>query len=352
LSAPSGQPRWAWGPVRPAPLRGRSPVAMAHPRSATPHPLPRSRAAEATTDLAGRVDRVVPVGQVAPDPVDRVTTDPAGPVDRVTTDPAGSVDRVTTDPAGPVDRVTTDRVDRVAPDSTVQEGPAVPAAHGTAMTTAATSTTLRGGTDPHPGVRASHRDRHGTGRFRRPVDRGTTGRSTTGATRKRLSGTRSSTSSASTSSEFGSRCKDSPHQTPASPIGGAGVAHLPVVAPIRPITVCQQHGAPWATIRESPKSRQNVRYSGEMATLRSMQSGRALTVGLVSAGVLAGAMLVGPAGTASASRHFDFPAFEEPAPPSPPGPMPEIEGPANQGPANQAPRVRHRRPLDDPSVHK
>ena len=224
---------------------------MAHPRSATPDPLPRSRAAEAAaTDLAGRVDRVEPVGQVAPgpvdraatdladpvaqaaraitdlaDPVDRVTTDPADLVDRVTTDPAVPVGLVTTDPADPVGLVTTDPADLVAPDSTVREAPAVPAAPGTAMTTAATSTTLRGGTDPHPGVLASRRDRHGTGRFRRPVDGGTTGRSTTGATRKRLSGTRSSTSSASTSSEFGSRCKDSPRQTPASPIGGAGVAH-------------------------------------------------------------------------------------------------------------------------------
>src|SRR5277367_3816355 len=203
---------------------------MAHPRSATLDPLPRSRAAEAVTDLAGRVDRVDRV-----DPVDRATTDPVDPVaqvDRATTEPAGPVgqaarvDLVTTDPAVPVDLVTTDPVDRVAPYSTVREAPAVPAAHGTAMTTAATSTTLRGGTDPHPGVLASHRDRHGTGRFRRPVDRGITGRSTTGATRKRLPGTRSSTSSASTFSEFGSRCKDSPHRTPASPIGGAGVARL------------------------------------------------------------------------------------------------------------------------------
>jgi hypothetical protein len=40
-------------------------------------------------------------------------------------------------------------------------------------------------------------------------------------------------------------------------IGGAGVAHLPVVAPIRPVTVCQQHGAPWATMRKSPKSCQS-----------------------------------------------------------------------------------------------
>ena len=331
---------------------------MAHPRSATLDPLPRIRPAEAATDLAGRVDRVEPAGQVVPDPVDRAATDLAGPVDlvdraaRVITDPAGPVDLVDRVTTVPVDLVTTDPEDRVAPDSTVREAPAVPAAHGTAMTTAAISTTLRGGTDPHPGVLASHRDRHGTGRFRRTVDRGTTGRSTTGATRKRLSGTRSSTSSASTSSEFGSRCKDSPPQTPASPKGGAGVAHLPVVTRIRPVTVCQQHRAPWATMRKSPKSRQSQRYSGEMATLRSMQSARALTVGLVSAGVLAGAMLVGPTGTASASTHFDFPALEDPAPPSPPGPMPEIAGPANQGPANQAPPVRHRRPLDDPSIHR
>jgi hypothetical protein len=199
-----------------------------------------------------------PVGLAATGPVarvDRAITDPAdlaGPVDRVTTDPAGPagpVDRVTTDPAGPaaqvttdlVDRavlergtaMTTDPVDRAAPDSTDLVDRAV-LERGTAMTTAATSTALRGETDPHPGVLASHPDRDGTGRFRRPVDRGTTGRSTTGATRKRLPGTRSSTSSASTSSEFGSRCKDSPHQTPAPPIGGAGVAHLPVVVPIRP----------------------------------------------------------------------------------------------------------------------
>jgi len=185
---------------------------------------------------------------VDPDPVGLAATDPAGPVarvdraitdpvDLVTTDPAGPAARVPTDPAGPVDLVTTDPVDRVTTDSTVREAPAVPAVLGTAMTTAATSTTLRGGTDPHPGVLASHRDRDGTGRFPRPVDGGTRARSTTGATTKTRSGTKGSTSGASTSSEFGSRCKDSPHQTPASPIGGAGVAHLPVVPPIRPVTV-------------------------------------------------------------------------------------------------------------------
>jgi hypothetical protein len=302
--------------------------------------------AEAATDLAGRVGQAA---QLAPDPVDQAgpvglaATDPVARVDRAITDPAdltGPVDRVTTDPVGPVDRATPDSTDLA--DRVVLE-------RGTAMTTAATSTALRGETDPHPGVLASRRDRHGTGRFRRPVDRGTTARSTTGATRKRLPGIRSSTSSASTSSEFGSRCKDSPHQTPASPIGEAGVAHLPVAAPIRPVTVCPQHGAAWATMRESPKSRQVERYSWEMATLRSMHSARALTVGLVSAGVIAGAILVGPAGTASASA---LAAFEEPAPSPPTVPVPDAEAPANQGPANQAPPVRHRRPLDDPAIHR
>ena len=67
-----------------------------------------------------------------------------------------------------------------------------------------------------------------------------------------------------------------------------------------------------------------------MATLRSIQSGRALTVGLVSAGVLAGAMLMGPAGTASASALANIPAFEEPAPPPPTDPIPGAEGPADR----------------------
>jgi len=207
---------------------------MAHPRLATPDPLLRIRVA--ATDRAGRVGLAA---QLAPDPADRAglaATDLAGPVDRVDlaiTAPAAlaaPVDLVTTDLAGPVDRV--DLV-TTAPAALVVRAITDPATtdpagleRGTAMTTAATSTALRGETDPHPGVLASRRDRHGTGHFRRPVDRGTTGRSTTGATRKRLPGTRSSTSSASTSSEFGSRCKDSPHQTPASPIGEAGVAHL------------------------------------------------------------------------------------------------------------------------------
>ncbi len=139
---------------------------------------------------------------------------PGGPGDHA--DPA-TTGPATTGPAGPVttvpaDPVTTPPADRVVP------------GRGTAMTTAVTSTGLRGVTDLRLGVAASRRGRRGIDHFRRPVDRGTTGRSTTGATRKRRSGTRSSISSASTSSEFGSRCKDSPHSTPASPTGEAGVA--------------------------------------------------------------------------------------------------------------------------------
>jgi hypothetical protein len=154
-----------------------------------------------------------------------VTMDPAGQVaraDPATTDPAAQVDLVTMARA---DQETTGPADRVDPDSTDPVDRVV-LERGTATTTAATSTTLHGVMDPHRGAGAIRHDRTGTGHFRRPVAGGTKARSTTGATRKRLSGTRSSTSSASTSSEFGSRCKDSPHETPASPIGGAGVAHL------------------------------------------------------------------------------------------------------------------------------
>src|SRR6202012_4269380 len=148
---------------------------MAHPRSATLDPLPRIRAAEAATDLGGRGDRAEPVGQVAPDPVDRAATDladpavpealaitdpadPAVPEALAITDPADPagpvvpVDLVTTDPVVPVTTAPVDRADLAT------TGPVVPAPHGTAMTTAATSTTLRGETDPHPGALASLRD--------------------------------------------------------------------------------------------------------------------------------------------------------------------------------------------------
>ena len=89
-----------------------------------------------------------------------------------------------------------------------------------------------------------------------------------------------------------------------------------------------------------------------MATLPHKQAVRALTVGLVSAGVLAGAMLVGPAGTASASALANIPVFEDPAPVPPTDPILDAQVPPNQGPANQSPPVHRRRPLDDPGIHR
>jgi hypothetical protein len=90
-------------------------------------------------------------------------------------------------------------------------------------------------------------------------------------------------------------------------------------------------------------------YPGQMATLRSMRPARALTVGLVSAGVLAGTMLAGPAGPASASALANIPVFEDPAPTPPTDPAPKIDTPANQGPTNyEAPQTRHHRHIGDP----
>jgi hypothetical protein len=220
-------------PVPPAPLPDRHPVPAAttarRPRSTTADLHPATQA-EAT----GRAD---PVDRADPDPAGRETTDLAdqvGPVDRVdlaTTDPVGraaQAGRETTDRAAPVDRETMDQAAPVDRETTDLEDRVDPAVLGMATTSAATSTAPPGETDPDPGVQASHRGRHGTGHFPRPVDGGMTARSTTGATRKLQTGIRSSTSGASTSSESGSRCNESPPETPASPIGEAGVARLVV----------------------------------------------------------------------------------------------------------------------------
>jgi hypothetical protein len=147
-------------------------------------------------------DRADRAGQVAPHPVDR-----AALVDR-----ADRADLDPTDRADPADRADLDPTDRADPAVLADR-----AAHGTATPSAATSTERRGETDPHPGDRVSRRRRHGTGRFHRPVERGTTARSTTGATRKLRCGIPSSTSGASISSESGFRSNESPHATPASP---------------------------------------------------------------------------------------------------------------------------------------
>jgi hypothetical protein len=191
-----------------------------------PHPVHR-----AILLVPGDPDRAVLADPADTDPAaqaDPETTDPAARADPADTDPAAQADPATTDPAARADPATTDpaaQADPATTDPAAQADRVVPA-HGTGMASAATSTGPPGETDPHPGVPASHRGRHGTGRFRRPVDRGMTAPSTTGATRKTRSGTRSSTSGASISSESGSRCRKPPHKTPASPIGEAGVAHL------------------------------------------------------------------------------------------------------------------------------
>jgi hypothetical protein len=181
-----------------------------------------------------------PVGRA--DPVDPEVTAPEDQVDLVAPDRA---DRANMDLAVPVGLVAPVRectglvvlvvlVVLAAPVTTVPEcaGPVVlavpvaPAVLGMAMTTAATSTAHPGETDPHPGVQASRRIPTGADRFPRRVDGGAVARSTTTATTRTRCGIKDSTSGASTSSESGSRCKESPHTTPASPIGEAGVVFL------------------------------------------------------------------------------------------------------------------------------
>jgi hypothetical protein len=205
------------------------------PRAA-PHPVDRATPVE-----AGVTGRAVPVdpdpvdpARVDPDPVDRAATDPADPdpadpdrADRVATAPADRAVPETTDPAVPAVPETTDPADL---ETTGCAGLAVPAAHGMGMTSVATSTGPRGATDPRPGALARHRDRAGTDRFRRPGDSGGMAPSTTGATTKLPCGIPGSTSGASTSSESGSRCNESPHTTPASPIGEAGVVLIRLTA--------------------------------------------------------------------------------------------------------------------------
>ena len=172
--------------------------------------------------------------RAAPRPVDQVTPvdpdpDPVGP-DRVVTAPR---DQAPADLAGLVapapgctaPAVPADLAGLVAP-APGCTGLAVPAARGMATTSAATSTAHRGATDPDPGALVNHRGRTGTDRSHRPGGSGGMAPSTTGATRKTRCGIPSSTSGASTSSESGSRCNESPHTTPASPIGEAGVVFI------------------------------------------------------------------------------------------------------------------------------
>ena len=181
------------------------------------------------------VDRAAPA-DLDPDPVDpdRVVTAPRdqAPADRVDQAPADQAGLVApapgcTAPAGQADQA---GLVAPAPGCTAPAGQADPAAHGMATTSAATSTAPRGATDPHPGALVHHRGRTGTDRSHRPGGSGGMVPSTTGATRKTRCGIPSSTSGASTSSESGSRCNESPHTTPASPIGEAGVVLIRLTA--------------------------------------------------------------------------------------------------------------------------
>jgi hypothetical protein len=184
-------------------------------------PVVTAQAAPDRVDLVimAPVDRVVPV-----DRVDRVVPECTDRADRADLVIMAQADLVI---MAPVDLVI--MVGRAVPECTdradlVITAPAGPVARGTATTTAGTSTELRGATDLRRGVPASRPVLTGAGRFPHQEGVGTTDRSTTTATTRTRAGTRGSTSGASTSSESGSRCKDSPRETPASPIGGAGVA--------------------------------------------------------------------------------------------------------------------------------
>jgi hypothetical protein len=173
--------------------------------------VPDRVAPAALTVPVGRVAQGGPAGRVDPAntaqvvPVD-LPVGPVARVDPVVPDPAVPAARADLDtqavPAstGPVDRA--DPVVRVALADRVD-----PVVLGTAIRIAAISTTRRGATDPDLGDRASRLDRRGIDRFRRPEARGTTARSTTGATRRPPCGIPVSTPGASGSSESGFRCK-------------------------------------------------------------------------------------------------------------------------------------------------
>ena len=167
-------------------------------------PAPKSRA-EATD----RADRAAQVVQVAPDPAGPAATDPAVRADPATTvgGPGGLGNHGPGGPGGPGDH------GPGGPGGPGFHGPGGPGGPGGPWHGDDQRGYFHGDpweTDPHLRVLARRRGRHGTGRFRRPVDRGTTARSITGATTKTRSGIRSSTSGASTSSESGFRCEDDP----------------------------------------------------------------------------------------------------------------------------------------------
>jgi hypothetical protein len=125
--------------------------------------------------------------------------------------------------AGRRRETSTARADPVGPGTSMARADRAGPAHGVGIPSVATSTGLRGETDPHPGDGVRRRGRRGADRSRRPGDSGWVAQSTTGATRKRPCGIPRSTSGASGSSGSGSRCRRPAHATPALPVGEAGV---------------------------------------------------------------------------------------------------------------------------------
>ncbi|MCV7245480.1 hypothetical protein H7J83_22610 [Mycobacterium mantenii] len=189
-------------------MAGRRPVAATLPLAPTILVVPAARVA--------RVDLAIPVitPAVQADPVVRV-----GPAitPAVQADPVVRVGPAIT-PAVQADRAVP--VDPAPITPAVQAGPAITpvppadsvdriltlAAHGTGMPSVVTSTGRRGAMGLARGARACRRGRRGIDRSLRRAGTGTTAQSTTGATRKHLSGIPVSTSGASGSSGCGSRC--------------------------------------------------------------------------------------------------------------------------------------------------
>jgi hypothetical protein len=199
---------WGWAPGLPALLperhslraitAGRLPVAATLPLVLTILVVPAARVvpADPAIILVARVGQadpaITPVAQAAP----LVRVDP--PITQV--DPVVRLDPPIT-PAARADPV----IIQVRPTHSVDRILTL-AARGTGTPSVATSAGRLGAMGLAPGGRGHRHGRHGIDRSPRPVGAGTTARSTTGATRKRLSGIPVSTSGVSGSSECGSRC--------------------------------------------------------------------------------------------------------------------------------------------------
>lgn len=166
--------------------------------------IPVALAARVVLAPVALVDRVVLAPVVPAAPVVQASTARTDPA--VQTVPVGLVAPVVqTVPAGLVAQAGPDT--QAAPASTDRAGLVAPAARGTGIPIGVTSTTRRGAMGPALGDRVSRLDQCGIDRSRRLGVRGTTARSTTGATRKPLYGIPASTHGASGSSECGFRCK-------------------------------------------------------------------------------------------------------------------------------------------------